>query len=432
MKNLFSLSSLLSFLNASPTPWHSTKFAADKLREQGFVEIHEKATWHLEKGGKYFVRRNGSSLCAFILPMHKPIGARILATHTDSPSFKLKPQPEIKWRELVLLGTEIYGSPLLNSWLNRDLGLAGRIIYSDLKGRLKEKLVRLDRYPLIIPQLAFHLDRDINEKGLLLNKQTHLSVIVGLEKNFSTSCLQMLLKEELKKGETLLEHELFLFPLEPAQLIGYQDCWIASARLDNLSSLYASLEAFLENPIPLKEELKILVSWNHEEIGSHTRIGAGSPFFSEVLKRITFSQNLNEEEHFRFAYHSMCLSIDCAHALHPSFEDKHDPMHQPILGKGIIIKYNAKQRYALDTSLSAFLYQLAQKQKIPLQRFVSRNDIPSGSTIGPINESLTSIPTLDIGCGQLSMHSSREIIAVQDYLDLSFLLSKTLEVPLPS
>lgn len=413
---------LLDFLDQSPTAWHATQALATALIKQGFEELKEDQSWQMKPKKGYFVTGKGSSLCAFITPVSLPKKVRLLASHSDSPGLKLKPHPQFHKLDMLLLGVEIYGSPLLSSWLNRDLGLAGQVIYYNSKNQIKSSLVKLEEDPFIIPQLAIHLDREVNEKGLILNKQEHLNVLASIHNTpFSSSYLKSLLQRQIDLKE-LLHFDLFFYPLEKARLIGYQQQMLASYRIDNLASLHASYHALTSNSDPLDSDIKMLVCWDHEEIGSNTSNGAGSPFLSQILERILLSYELGREAYFKMLHKSECLSIDMAHAVHPSFIEKHDPQHQPLLGKGIVLKTNAQHRYTSDPTLSASIKTLAEKHKIPLQSFVSRNEIPCGTTIGPIHASRTGMSSIDLGCPQLSMHSSREILACSDQVHLYQLL----------
>ena len=414
---------LLNFLDAAPTAWHAVNAIQEELEKHKFQQLHEKEPWKIAPGGRYFVQRNGSSLCAFIVPKDKPTHALIAASHTDSPAFKLKPNAEFRKENMVMLGVEIYGAPMLTSWLNRDLGIAGRIVYTDKKGNICESLVRLDKHPVVIPQLAIHLDRNVNESGPVLNKQDQLAALAALtEKDDNEAYLEKLLKEQVNFKE-LLGADLFLFPLEKARLLGYQNQMIASYRIDSLGSVHAALQAFLASIAPSKDQLKMIVFWDNEEIGSSTAQGAGSPFFSQTLERICLVLKLSREDFFRLCKKSLCLSVDLAHALHPNYSDKHEPRHQILMSKGIVLKTSAQYRYASDANSTAFIVNLCRKHKIPFQYFVSRGDIPAGTTIGPIHAHLTGIPTVDIGMPQLSMHSSRELMAFQDYEDMCKLLN---------
>lgn len=429
MKQPSIIQDFLSFLDLAPTAWHAVALTRERLQQAGFLEISEQERWHIQPEQCYVVTRNGSSLCAFVTPRQPPKRLRLLASHTDSPSLKLKPNAEIRKHQTILLGVEVYGSPLLSSWLNRDLGLAGRVIYTTPQGQIKESLVSLERYPVTIPQLAIHLDREVNEKGLQLNKQEHLNALAGLESSFKqTSFIETVLREEID-CEQLIDHDLFLFPLEKASLLGYQDAFLAAYRIDSLASVHAALTALLHHSDPLEDEIKMVIFWDHEEIGSHTAQGVESPFFSQTLERIVEGFKGSREDYFCLLNSSTCVSIDLAHALHPNYAEKHDPQHQPILGQGVVLKHNAQQRYATSALSALPLHMAASLKRLPLQRFVSRNDMPCGTTIGPLQACLTGIPTADIGCGQLSMHSCRELMACQDHLDMCQLLGALLQHP---
>jgi aspartyl aminopeptidase len=420
---------LLNFLNESPTAWHATAVAVQMLKKQGFIELRENHAWDLKLGQAYFVTRNGSSLCAFVTPHSSPLRARLLATHTDSPSLKLKPQPEIRKQHMILLGVEVYGAPLLTSWLNRDLGLAGRAIYYNLKGQIETSLIRLEDAPLTIPQLAIHLDREVNEKGLILNRQEHLNALAAItELPKGCSYLETLLRQKIEYKQ-LLSTDLFLYPLEPARLIGYKQQMLAAYRLDNLASMHAALYAFLQDKNALEHDIKMIACWDNEEMGSNTAQGAASPFFSQTLERLLLSLGKGRADYLSLLSQSMCVSIDLSHALHPNYMEKHDPQHQILMGKGIATKHNAQCRYATDAHSILPICVAAKELNLPMQQFVSRNDIACGSTIGPIHASLTGMPTVDIGCAELSMHASRELMACQDHLSMCQLLQQLLQMP---
>lgn len=417
------IAQLISFLDNSPTAWHAVENCSKKLQAHGFSELKETDAWEIKPGGRYFVVRNGSSICAFINSKKDPADLHVVASHTDSPGFKLKPNADFIKENMLMLGLEIYGAPMLNSWLNRDLGIAGRVMIKDKKGKLHEELVRLDKTPVTIPQLAIHLDRTVNETGVILNKQEHLAALasIGIEKKTKTSFLERTLKEVISFDE-LISFDLFLFPLEPARLFGEKQQLLASYRIDSLASVHAALNGILEAK-PAEHTIKMVAFWDNEEIGSNTAQGAGSPFLPHVIERIALSQEVSREDYFRLINRSLCISVDLTHALHPNYSDKHEPRHPVLLNKGIAIKTNAQYRYATDARSAAAIIELCHKHKIPFQKFASRGDISSGTTIGPIHANLTGMATIDIGCGQLSMHACREIMGMVDHLDMCRLLA---------
>ncbi len=414
-------SKLIHFLNHAPTAWHAVEYSIKELHSQGFQEFKEEEAWHIKPNGKYYVVRNGSSICAFVMPKKIPAKLHVAAAHTDSPAFKLKPNAEFTKENMVMLGLEIYGGPLIASWLNRDLGIAGRIIYADKKGHQHEKLVNITDCPLVIPQLAIHLDRNVNESGPVLNKQEQLAAIVTLsdkkvlkeKKTANTPLLTRLLKKHFPIHE-LLSTELFVYPLEMARHVGEDHTMIAGYRIDNLISMHAALHGLFEASKASNDMIKMVVFWDNEEIGSHTAQGAGSPFVPHIIERIALSMGMSREEYFRLISRSLCASIDVVHALHPNYADKHEPRHPVLLNHGIVIKNSAQFRYASDARSSAAIIALCIEHKIPYQRYVARGDMSCGSTVGPIHANLTGMPTVDIGCTQLSMHSARELAGTED------------------
>lgn len=405
------------FLEAAPTSWHAVREIGNRLAHSDFIPLVEEEKWELEGGRSYFVVRGGA-IAAFTLPQAVPSKALILAAHTDSPALKIKPRPEFTKEHMTLFGVEVYGSPLLSSWLNRDLAIAGRVFVTNSKGEIEEKTVFIDDAPVIIPQLAIHLDREVNEKGPLLNKQQHLCPLVTLEKGDLESLLRRYLSYH-----TLLSFDLMLVPMEKSRFVGAQNELLAAYRIDNLTSVHAATVGLCRNALTSSKTVKIAMFWDHEEIGSRSIEGAFSPFLSDILVRLGHALKLSQEELFMLKNHSLCLSVDMAHALNPNYMEKHDPQHMPLLGKGVVLKYNADRKYATSGATAAKVISLCQHFNIPFQPYVSRSDLPSGSTVGPIIEQKLGIPTADIGIAQLSMHSAREVIAWQDYIDLAGLLT---------
>lgn len=411
---------LLTFLSNSPTAWHAIEEVRTRLLKAGLHELKESDSWKIKKGQSYFVVRGGASLIAFKTPTKEPSSALVMATHTDSPAFKLKPNAEFVKENMLMLGLEVYGSPMFSSWLNRDLGIAGKVAVLNRKGSIEERLVRLDNLALI-PQLAIHLDRKVNEEGPQLNKQEHLAALFGIcHKKEEKTALETLLKKKFD-FEQLLSHDLFLFPQEKPSIIGVDDSFVAGYRLDSLASLHAILEAFIGSKND-SNEFKMAAFWDHEEIGSRTAQGASSPFFPHTLERILLGLGYEREAYLRLLSGSLCISVDLAHAANPNYLEKHEPRHRILLNEGVVLKQHAQQAYASTASSSARLLKTAFKQKIPIQKFVTRGDIPAGSTVGPIHATLTGMATVDIGIPQLSMHSARELIAVEDHIALYKLL----------
>ncbi len=420
------LEDLKAFLDSSPTSYHAARQLADRLALQEFIPLSEKENWHLEEGKRYFVLRGGS-LCAFALPSSKIRRAVILGSHTDSPALKLKPHPEVQKENTRFLSAEVYGSPLLSSWLNRDLCLAGRVIVSNTEHQIEEKIVLLDDAPLFIPQLAIHLDREVNEKGLVLNKQEHLVPLAGLMKGSKegSSYLETLLKRHIS-FKSLLGFDLFFVPMEHARFLGPEGELLTSYRLDNLCGAHACATALGLAEKPQPHLLQIGMFWDHEEIGSRTAEGAGSPFLKDILKRIALSVKMDEEQLMQCKNDSLLISVDAAHAFNPNYANRYEPNHLPLLGRGPVIKYNADHKYTTTATTAAIIVQAAQNLNLSLQSYITRGDLSCGSTIGPVVSHQLGIPAVDIGAPLLSMHSIRETIACKDHLDLCSLLAYTI------
>lgn len=417
------IADFLQFINRSPTAFHAAREVAERLEKAGFSQLHEEQKWNLEAGKGYFAIRDDGLAAAFRLSKKKPTSAIILASHLDSPALKIKPQPEFTHHAIGQLGTEVYGAPLLHTWLDRDLMIAGRIAVETALGEIQMHLVSLDEYPVVIPGLAIHLDRSIGEKGILVHRQDHLKPI------FSLHPKEKRLEELLRKHhpyKQLLGFDLFLVPIEKPKKLGFDRELIAAYRLDNLSSAYASLAALCRSR-GRSETLQMALFWDHEEIGSTTYSGADSHFASQLIERIEMFYGMTREEDLQMKSRSLCLSCDLAHGFHPNFSDKYDPHNAPYLGRGPILKFNAAQKYATSAKTAAPLMSLANKKGIPIQKFASRSDIPSGSTVGSIMAANLGVPTLDMGIAGWSMHSIRETIAEHDQLQLSSLLQAALE-----
>jgi len=420
------INDFVSFLNHSPTPWHAARQIADRLAQADFTPLNEEDRWVLEMGKGYFVVRDDAAVCAFRLPKGNVKRSTILASHLDSPGLKLKPIPEISHPRLSQLSTEVYGSPLLHTWLDRDLALAGRAIVEGDNGQIENRLVFLDDYPLTIPSLPLHLDRSITENGLKINKQDHLNPIASIANSkIHPATVESLLHKHLS-FKRLISFDLFLVPLEKVSFIGAQGDLIASARLDNLSSAFECLSALLESQTS-HQSLQLAIFWNHEEVGSKSFLGAESFFVNQVIERICLHQKIDREDYYRMKSMSYCISVDLAHGYNPNYSDRFDPHNHCYLGDGVVLKTNAMQKYATSAATAAPIIELCQKNNWPLQKTASRSDIPSGSTVGSIMAAVAGYPTVDIGIAGWAMHSIRETIAVSDETALCNLLKIVLE-----
>ncbi len=415
-----------SFLEHSPTSWHAAVEMGNRLASLDFTPLVLGEKWKLEKGKKYFVSHDGA-IAAFSLPKNKPEKMSIIATHTDSPALKLKPHPAFEKKNMQLLGVEVYGSPVLPSWVNRDLAAAGRVVVETKSNEISQHLVYFDEAPVIIPLLAPHLDREAFRKGLDLDKQDHITPIAALKgDDFNQDYVESLLKRQLSFHK-LLDFDLFLVPIEPPRFIGKNGEMLASYRIDNLASAHAALVAIGNSEPPSKNTLPMAFFWDHEEVGSATASGAASPFFQDIYKRVSGFYKMTEEEEVICRASSLCLSVDMTHALNPCYEKKHDPNHTPLLGEGIAIKYNANMRYVTNAKTGGYVSDLCDNLGLKCQKFTNRSDNPAGSTVGPIFATQLGIETADIGAPQLSMHAAREIIACQDHIDMCTLLTYFLQ-----
>ena len=412
---------LLNFIDRSPTPFHAVNEMKNLLIHQGYSELKETNSWKLSPNGKYFLTRNGSSLIAFIVGMKSQdaSGFKIIGAHTDSPNLKLKPNSTYGKNGYLQLGIEVYGGVLLSTWTDRDLSLTGRIIIKGKKQPLS-KLIRFDEPLLRIPQLAIHFNRDVNEKGLILNKQNHLPPIISLtgKKNPTKDLLEKMIAKKLKcLPADILSMELSLYDTQPGSTGGAHGEFIFSGRLDNLASCHASLIALTESKT--KDSMtRAIAFYDHEEVGSDSSQGAGSPFLKNVLERLVLHSENSRELFFRSMANSFFISADMAHAVHPNYAEKHDVYHMPILNGGPVIKSNSNQRYATEGVSSAWFETICKKAGVPVQKFVIRTDLGCGSTIGPITASNLGIRTVDVGNPMLSMHSIREMSGVNDHLPL--------------
>ena len=414
------------FLNTAVTPYHTVGALKSFFEANSFTEIELGV--NLEPAKAYFVCR-GASVIAFRTPKawNELSRFRIALAHTDFPTLKISPNPDVVNAGICTLHTEVYGSPLYTSWLDRDLGYAGALVYvdADESNTLKTKLFRGQKL-FRIPQLAVHLNRGVNQDGLKVNPQIDFNALWSgaSEGNASENRKNLFakaLEKELPAGARLIDFDVQLFDAQPANRGGFNDEWIYSGRLDNLSSCHAIAEAIV-GAKSAENDCLVACFFNNEEVGSITREGAASNFLKSVLDSSTSLRSAqNDESHSSLASRlssSIALSIDMAHAEHPNHVEKHEPNHAPLLGKGIVLKTNSQKRYASDLMSSAQLRLLCETAKIPLQVFIMRNDMPCGSAVGPTVSASLGIPTGDIGEPMLSMHSIREMMAANDHADM--------------
>ena len=407
---------LIDFIHKSPTMFHTISVIKEKLERHGFIHLCPEEKWHLKKDGKYYVTSNDSALIAFVINTDTPEteGFRMIGAHTDAPGFRLKPAPEIQKENYLLLNTEVYGGPILNTWFDRPLSMAGRISYSG-SHILHPKHALIDfREPVaIIPNLAIHMNRDVNT-GVNLNKQKDtLPVIKIIEDQLDDNYIKKVVSEQSGISfDQLLDVDLFLYPTEKGALVGVNKEFISAPRLDDLAMVYAGLEALLR--AKHNSGINMMICFDNEEIGSRTKQGADSPFLSTTLERVMLSLNKDKEALYRALARSFLISADMAHAYHPNYPEKQDPTNTVLPGKGPAIKVNANQNYTTDSDSYGVFANICKKANVPYQVFVNRSDERGGSTIGPVSSSHVAVRSLDIGAPMLSMHSCRELMASQD------------------
>jgi aspartyl aminopeptidase len=391
---------LCAFIDASPSPFHVVATAVERLEGAGFTRLDEAAAWPADAGrGRRYVVRDGS-LVAWA--SDDPVdGWRIVGAHTDSPNLRVKPRPDTGRAGARQLAVEPYGGVLLNSWLGRDLGLSGRVGLAD--GSLA--LVRVDEPVLHLPQLAIHLDREINTTGLQLNAQQHVVPIWGVGAPDEGGFRRFLADRLGVDHESVVAWDVMTHDLAPSALAGRDGELVSAPRIDNLCSAWAAVDGLV------RAGQGVVALWDHEEIGSETNRGAGSPLLGTVLERIVGSKR---EAMHRALAQSTCLSIDMAHATHPNYAERHEPGHWITLGGGPVVKTNVNQRYATDARSAAVFAAACAKAGVAPQWYAHRADLPCGSTIGPITAAKLGIPVVDAGAPMLAMHSARELMATAD------------------
>jgi len=400
------------FIDASPSPYHAVATAADRLVAAGFVELVETAAW--EPVDRGFVRRGGG-LVAWAAPATATpaMPLRVIGAHTDSPNLRLKPQPDSGAVGIAQLGVEVYGGALLNSWLDRDLGLSGRIALAVDDGEVIERLVLIDRPVARVAQLAIHLDREVNERGLVLDRQRHLAPMWA-EGSAEPGTFRAWIASELGvEAEGIGGWDLMFHDLSPARRIGVDECWLAAPRIDNLASCHAGLEAMVRAG-GSADRVAVLALFDHEEVGSMSATGAQGALLPTVLARWNDAAGGRPDDLHRALAASVCISADGAHATHPNHVDRHEPDHRVVLNGGPVIKRNSNERYATTSLGQAIAVEACRAAGVPHQVFVSRTDLACGSTIGPITAAQLGITTVDMGLAQLSMHSARELCGARD------------------
>lgn len=417
---------LLDFISNSPTAYHAVITTEEVLKNKGFKELNSEDKWNLASGGKYYIKINDSSIFAFTIGKGKveKEGFKIIGAHTDSPGFKIKPNPEISAEgKYISLNTEVYGGPIMNTWMDRPLSVAGRVTLRS-KGFLpKKSFININKPILVIPNLAIHFNRQVNE-GVTINPQKHTLPLLAVIKDTAqkNGYLVKLMAKELKvKEEDILDFDLYLYEYEKGMIVGSEEEFISSGRLDNLAMVHAGLEALINTEV--NSGINVLACFDNEEVGSSTRQGADSEILPHILERILIALGKGREDLFRAYANSFMISADLAHAVHPNSSEKYDPINRAVINGGPVIKISAAQRYTSDSITSGAYEMLCNKADVPVQKYVNRSDERGGSTIGPISSTHLPIKSVDIGTPILAMHSIRELGGVEDhgYVIKSFL-----------
>lgn len=419
---------LLDFIDASPSPWHAVETCETRLQTAGFKRLEETDRWQLTAGDRCYVIRGGSAIIAFIIG-HQPAtdtGLRLIGAHTDSPGLRIKPKPAEEAQDIVRLGVEIYGGPILATFADRDLSLAGRVNVRLADG-FATRLLRFNEPLLRLPNLAIHMNREVNEKGLKFNKQTELPLLLGVMSSDTTTenRFRRPIAEALGvEADDLLTWELNAYDTQKGSFWGVDREFIADSQLDNLASCHAALCALLATDQPAATCL--CAFFDHEEVGSESAAGAGGSFVSDVIHRVAACIGLDAEDQRRMLGRSFFISADMAHAWHPNFPAAYEPCHRVLVNSGPVIKSNANQRYSTNAETAARFMAICEKAGVPCQQYTHRTDLGCGSTIGPIVASRLGIPSVDVGSPMWAMHSIRESAGVLDHYYMTAALSAAL------
>lgn len=401
---------LLKFIQKSPTAFQTVEEMSQRLQKEGFKELKEEKHWDLKAGGNYFVTRNHSAVIAFSIPKKPAWKFHIMASHSDSPALKIKENPEMEVEKAYIkLNVERYGGMLLAPWFDRPLSVAGRLIVRK-NGEIQEKLVAVDKDLLVIPNLAIHMNREVND-GYKYNVQKDMLPLYS-DYDGKGSFMKLMAAEADVAEEDILGHDLFLYDRTPGTVWGANEEFISAPRLDDIQCAFASLEGFLRGE--RKESIAVHCVLDNEEVGSTTKQGAASTFLKDTLMRINMGLGRTQEEYLMTLADSFMVSADNAHALHPNHTDKTDPVNRPVLNGGIVIKYNANQKYCTDGVSAAIFKDICDRAEVPYQTFVNRSDMAGGSTLGNISNTQVPMKTVDIGLAQLAMHSVYETTGAKD------------------
>lgn len=414
---------LISFIDASPSPWHVVNSVEALLKPYQFIKLDELVKWQLKPGGRYYVIRDDSSIILFVLGK-KPLletGLKLVGAHTDSPGLRVKPNAINCKEGLLRLNVEIYGSPILASFTDRDLSLAGRICFKDDRDKIASQLVKFEKPLLRLPNLAIHLNRNVNDDGLKLHKQNELPLLMSTlseEQLPADYFLNLLQQQSGIDASSILSWDLAAYDTQKGMIWGGQEEFFSNSQLDNLASCHAALQALLDERVLSGDNTVVCAFFDHEEIGSESKQGADGSFLPDVLHRIASANQVNQQDFPQLMAKSFLISADMAHGYHPNFPNAYDHDHKVMLNKGPVVKINANHRYSSESISEAMFIDWCKQANVPYQRYSHRCDLPCGSTIGPITSAKLGIRSVDIGNPMWSMHSIRESAGVLDHLYL--------------
>ena len=410
---------LLNFIDTSPSPWHAVATSVKALQDKGFIALNEADAWSLKAKGRYYVVRDDSSIIAFSLGSNAVAdkGFRLIGAHTDSPGLRVKPKPDQQQAGYRRIGVEVYGGPILATFTDRDLSLAGRV-HVKQTGTSHSKLVHFKKPLLRLPNLAIHMNPKVNTDGLKLNKQTELPLLLSVIEeslNQSNSLVDLLAKELNTTPSSIAAWELHVCDTQAGALYGENEEFYANSQLDNLASCHSALSALLSDTALQSEQVNVCAFFDHEEIGSNSHKGADGSFLPDVLERIADGLKLSAEDYKRALSNSFMISADMAHAYQPNFPSAYEPEHKVLVNKGPVIKVNANIRYASNSASQAYFINLCEQAGVPYQQYSHRSDLGCGSTIGPMTSARLGINAVDVGNPMWAMHSIRESAGVLDH-----------------
>jgi aspartyl aminopeptidase len=420
VSNQHPIQNLLDFIDASPSPWHVVATIESVLAANGFERLDETINWQIKPDGRYYVVRGGSSIIFFIAGSEplRETGFRIVGAHTDSPGLRVKPNPISSKHGLLRLNVEIYGSPILATFTDRDLSLAGRVCYKNNQDKIETSLIRFDEPILRLPNLAIHMNRNVNEDGLKFHKQDELPLTFSAlaEQELSGQIFPEFLNKKLPEPDArILSWDLAIYDTQKGSIWGANGEFFCAARIDNLASCHAALQALVNDENLIRKNTSVCAFFDHEEIGSTSNKGADGSFLPDVLHRISTMTQPEPQHYAAIMANSFLISADMAHAYHPNFPSAYDPDHKVVVNQGPAIKTNVNQRYSSEGISEAMFIDWCQQAGVPFQRYAHRSDLPCGSTIGPVTSAKLGLRSIDVGNPMWSMHSIRESAGVNDH-----------------